>query len=99
MVWFNFEFFLFFFKIDRRVAPILGLRPRLDHAGSDVRLTITSTCLKLTSLETGAVIAVHDMPNISFASGGDAVIIYLKKYVNIKIFILSFYGFTMHVFE
>lgn len=49
------------------------MKPRLEHAGSDVRLTITSTCLKLTSLETGAVIAVHDMPNISFASGGDAV--------------------------
>ncbi len=52
---------------------ILGVRPRLEHAGSDVRLTITSTCLKLTSLDSGHVIAVHDMPNISFASGGDAV--------------------------
>src|SRR5271154_5790309 len=60
-------------QIDRRVIRILGFRPRLDHAGSDVHLTITSTCLKLTSLDTGAIIAVHDMPNISFASGGDTV--------------------------
>ena len=60
-------------QTDRRVARILGLRPRLDQAGSDAHLTITSTCLKLTSLDTGDVIASHDLPNISFASGGDAV--------------------------
>lgn len=51
---------------------ILGEK-HLDHAGSDVKLTITSTCLKLTSLDTGDTIATHEMPNISFASGGDAV--------------------------
>ncbi|ODM95625.1 SHC-transforming protein 1, partial [Orchesella cincta] len=68
-------------KIDRRVARILGIRPRLDHAGSDVHLTITSTCLKLTSLDTGSVIAVHDMPNISFASGGDATMLDFVAYV------------------
>lgn len=59
--------------MDRSVMGILGSKPRLDNAGTDVRLTITSTCLKLTSLDNGAVIASHEMPNISFASGGDAV--------------------------
>jgi SHC-transforming protein 1 len=56
------------------VKGILGDRPRLEHAGSDVLLVITSTCLKMKSWDTGAIIAVHDMPNISFASGGDSVI-------------------------
>lgn len=45
----------------------------MEHAGSNVNLTITSTALNLTNLESGEIVASHDMPNISFASGGDPV--------------------------
>lgn len=46
---------------------------RSESAGADVKLVITSSFLHLTLIETGDVIARHEMPNISFASGGDAV--------------------------
>lgn len=46
----------------------------MEHAGSNINLTISSTNLALTILETGQVIAKHEMPRISFASGGDTVI-------------------------
>ena len=45
----------------------------MDHAGSNINLTISSTSLALTILETGQIIAKHEMPRISFASGGDTV--------------------------
>lgn len=45
----------------------------MDHAGTNINLTISSTSLTLTILETGQVIAKHEMPRISFASGGDTV--------------------------
>ncbi|XP_071450728.1 SHC-transforming protein 1 isoform X2 [Hetaerina americana] len=58
-------------KVDRKIQRIIGDRPIMENAGSNVNLLITSTCLKLTLLETGKVIANHEMPTISFASGGD----------------------------
>jgi len=45
----------------------------MEHAGSDVALTISSGCLRISTLEGSTVVACHDMPNISFASGGDPV--------------------------
>lgn len=48
----------------------------MEHAGSNVTLSISSTCLTLKLKDTQAVIYTHDMPRISFASGGDAVRIY-----------------------
>lgn len=45
----------------------------MDHAGANVNLTVSSSNLILTALESGHVIAKHDMPRISFASGGDTV--------------------------
>jgi SHC-transforming protein 1 len=45
----------------------------MDYAGSNVTLSISSTCLTLKSRDTHAIISTHDMPRISFASGGDAV--------------------------
>lgn len=56
---------------DRMVQSVLGERVSLSRAGTNVQLTITSLCLKLSDLDTGRVIHQHDMPNISFASGGD----------------------------
>nr|CAG4644105.1 EOG090X098F [Lepidurus arcticus] len=58
-------------KVERRISRILGETPRMVHAGTDVQLTITSSCLRLTALDSGLLVASHDMPNISFASGGD----------------------------
>nr|CAG4638573.1 EOG090X098F [Cyclestheria hislopi] len=58
-------------KVDRRIQRIVGEVPHMEHAGSDVALTINSGCLKVTTLEGNGVVACHDMPNISFASGGD----------------------------
>ncbi|KAB7501321.1 SHC-transforming protein 1 [Armadillidium nasatum] len=58
-------------KVVKSIGRIIGERPLMDHAGSNVTLTITSSALTLTTLEAGQVVASHDMPNISFASGGD----------------------------
>lgn len=60
-------------KVVKTISRILGERPVMEHAGSNVNLTITSTALTLSVLESGQVVASHDMPNISFASGGDPV--------------------------
>lgn len=51
----------------------IGEHPNLLHAGTNVKLSISSTCLALKLLDNDVVIAMHDMPRISFASGGDAV--------------------------
>lgn len=56
----------------------------MEHAGTNVTLTVSSKYLSLVSVDTGDVIAQHDMPRISFASGGDTVsFIFLWKVLNI----------------
>jgi len=45
----------------------------MEHSAVSVNLTISSCSLSLTNIETGHIIAKHDMPRISFASGGDTV--------------------------
>lgn len=45
------------------------------NAGSNATLTVSSKFLSLVTLETNEEIAKHDMPRISFASGGDSVMI------------------------
>lgn len=57
----------------------------MDHAGSNIELTISSCSLTLTILETDQVIAKHAMPRISFASGGDTVK-RLNLFKNVTIF-------------
>ena len=46
---------------------------KIEHAGVDANLSITISYLTLTLAETGEPLAKHEMPNISFASGGDTV--------------------------
>merc|ERR1712096_407937 len=46
---------------------MLGERVTLSRAGTNVQLTITSLCLRLSDLDSGRVIHQHEMPNISFA--------------------------------
>ncbi|KAF2899453.1 hypothetical protein ILUMI_06727 [Ignelater luminosus] len=58
----------------------------MDYAGTNVNLNVSSSSLTLTSLESCQVIASHDMPRISFASGGDTdtldFVAYIAKDVN-----------------
>jgi len=60
--------------VDRAVSKMLGDNPVTVRGklGNNVQLTITSLCLRLSDLDSGAVIHQHEMPNISFASGGDS---------------------------
>lgn len=44
----------------------------LEFAGCDVILNISSRCLEIKTLDTKEVVARHEMPRISFASGGDS---------------------------
>ncbi|XP_013775445.1 SHC-transforming protein 1-like isoform X1 [Limulus polyphemus] len=59
-------------KVDKRISRMLAEKPNMDFAGSNVNLTITSSYLSLIVMESGEVVVNHEMPNISFASGGDA---------------------------
>ncbi|XP_022192862.2 SHC-transforming protein 1 [Nilaparvata lugens] len=68
-------------KTDKRVARAIGISPLMDHAGANVKLSISSTSLSLKALDNGEVIATHDMPRISFASGGDTDTLDFVAYV------------------
>jgi len=57
-------------KTEKRVQRAIAEQPIMEHAGANVNLTISSCGLVLTALESGRIIAQHDMPRISFASGG-----------------------------
>ncbi|XP_054160192.1 SHC-transforming protein 1-like isoform X2 [Oppia nitens] len=66
---------------EKRIHKMLADTPNMEFAGVDVNLVITSSYLHLTTIETGEVIAKHEMPNISFASRGDADTIDFVSYV------------------
>lgn len=60
-------------RVDKKVQRAIAELPKMESAGTNVNLNISSFSLTLTSLENNQVIASHDMPRISFASGGDTV--------------------------
>ncbi|KPM03444.1 SHC-transforming protein 1-like protein [Sarcoptes scabiei] len=68
-------------RIDRRIAGMLGDTPNMEHAGVDALLSITTSYLTLTMIESGEILAKHDLPNISFASGGDTDTLDFAAYV------------------
>ncbi|XP_043283537.1 SHC-transforming protein 1 [Venturia canescens] len=68
-------------RVNRRVLRAIADKPCMDHAGANINLTISSCSLALTTLETGQIIAKHEMPRISFASGGDTDILDFVAYV------------------
>lgn len=68
-------------KIDKKLTKMLGEKPILQYAGSNVNLTISTECLNLMIMESGEIIASHQMPGISFASGGDAETLDFVSYV------------------
>jgi len=59
-------------SVSGAVAGMLGDRVTVSRASANVQLTITSLCLRLADLDTGRALHQHEMPNISFASGGDS---------------------------
>ncbi|XP_068626617.1 SHC-transforming protein 1 [Battus philenor] len=59
-------------RISQAVACALAAKPRMSHSGSNVALTISSKAITIAALEGGDTIARHDMPRVSFASGGDS---------------------------
>ncbi|XP_014669015.1 PREDICTED: SHC-transforming protein 1-like [Priapulus caudatus] len=50
---------------------MLAERPNMIHAGSNINFTISTDNLGLVIMESGEIIATHQMQGISFASGGD----------------------------
>ncbi|XP_020286969.1 SHC-transforming protein 1 isoform X2 [Pseudomyrmex gracilis] len=68
-------------RVDRKVLRAIADKPRMEHTTATVNLTISSCSLSLTNIETGHIIAKHDMPRISFASGGDTEILDFVAYV------------------
>lgn len=60
-------------RIDKEVKKAIAENPKMDYAGTNVNLNVSSSSIILTSLDNYKVIASHDMPRISFASGGDCV--------------------------
>lgn len=61
---------------DELIQRALSDKPDMTNAATDVTLRVTSRLLSLVNIENNEVIASHDMPKISFASGGDTVSIY-----------------------
>lgn len=59
--------------IDKKVQQCVSASPCMEFSCSNVSLNISSRCLEIKSLDTNDVVARHDMPRISFASGGDLV--------------------------
>jgi hypothetical protein len=61
----------------------------MDHAGANVKLNISAKCICLKTIEGNNQISVHDMPKISFASGGDSVSRVILFFLYTNIFILN----------
>lgn len=59
-------------RVCQAAARALAAKPRMAHSGSNVALTVSSRAISLAALEGGDTVAKHDMPRVSFASGGDA---------------------------
>lgn len=68
-------------KVEKKVQRAIADQPIMEFAGANVNLTISSLSLVLTLLESGQVIAAHEMPRISFASGGDTDTLDFVAYV------------------
>lgn len=58
-------------RVCQAAGRALAARPRMAHSGANVALTISSKAITLAALEGGETIVRHDMPRVSFASGGD----------------------------
>lgn len=59
-------------RVSQAAASALAAKPRMAHSGANVALTVSSRAITLAALEGGETVARHDMPRVSFASGGDS---------------------------
>lgn len=58
-------------RLDKKILQYIADRPCMTNAGINVVINVSSRALHLVNCETGELVANHDMPRISFASGGD----------------------------
>lgn len=68
-------------RVDTKILQCIEETVNLKHAGTNVNLTVSSSCLELVNADKRELIAKHDMPKISFASGGDADTLDFVAYV------------------
>ncbi|XP_077989059.1 SHC-transforming protein 1-like isoform X2 [Glandiceps talaboti] len=68
-------------KVNKAVSKILGSSPNIQFGGANVNLTVSTNSINLMIMETGQIIANHQMQGISFASGGDPDCIDFVAYV------------------
>lgn len=68
-------------RVDKKILQSISDKPVMEMAGTNVSLTVSSKFLSLVNIETGKTIARHDMPKISFASGGDTDTLDFVAYV------------------
>ncbi|XP_059048158.1 SHC-transforming protein 1 [Achroia grisella] len=59
-------------RVSQAAARALAAKPRMSHTGENVALTVSSRAITLAALEGGETVARHEMPRVSFASGGDS---------------------------
>lgn len=60
-------------RVDKKILQYISETPCMQHAGTNVIINVSSKSLNLVNTETGEIIVSHNMPRISFASGGDSV--------------------------
>ncbi|XP_023300566.2 SHC-transforming protein 2 [Lucilia cuprina] len=58
-------------RIDKKIAQYIAERPCMANAGTNVIINVSSRSLNLINVDNSEIIASHQMPRISFASGGD----------------------------
>lgn len=68
-------------RCDKRIQQALSDTPNMNKAGSNATLRVSSKFLSLVGLENNETIAKHDMPRISFASGGDSVRQHIRYWI------------------
>lgn len=56
---------------DKKLTQYISERPCMQNSGANVKINVTKNAISLRSIETGEMIVNHDLPRISFASGGD----------------------------
>lgn len=81
-------------RCDKRIQQALAEKPDMENAGTNVTLRVSSKFLSLINLENNEIITSHDMPKISFASGGDSVSIachtHRSVHIQLKLYSLLF---------
>lgn len=68
-------------RVDKKILQCISDVPHMKNAGTNVTLSVSSKSLTLISHENGDIIARHEMPRISFASGGDTETLDFVSYV------------------